>query len=96
MDEQGGTLLTITDEEGNEYVLEHLDTIEMDGRFFLAFLPADMDPEDEEYGMVLMEAFPGEGDEEYLEPLEGEEAEEIYNIFAERIYSGEGEEDEEE
>ena len=62
MDEQGGTLLTITDEEGNEYVLEHLDTIEMDGRFFLAFLPADMDPEDEEYGMVLMEAFPGEGD----------------------------------
>ncbi len=87
MEEFGGNILTITDEEGNSYELEHLDTIELDGRFILAFLPADMDPDDEDFGMVLMEAFPGEGDDGFLQPLEGDEAEEVYQIFMERLYS---------
>lgn len=93
MEENGGTFLTITDEEGNSYNLEHLDTIELDGRYFLAFLPCDVDPDDEDYGILLMEAFPGDGDGEYLEPLEGEEEERIYDIFMERLFSDEDEEE---
>ena len=95
-EEYGGDIITITDDEGNSYELEHLDTIELDGRYFLAFLPADMDPDDEHYGIILMEAFPGDNDDDqYLEPLEGEEEERIYNIFMERLFSDEEEEEDE-
>ena len=39
----GGDYITIADEEGNEFELELLDTIELDGQSYSVFVPADTD-----------------------------------------------------
>ena len=49
-EDYGNDFISISDDEGNAYELEHLDTIEHNGVFYLAFLPADMDENDENYG----------------------------------------------
>lgn len=33
----GGTFITLTDENGEEIVLEYLDTVEYEGRIYMAF-----------------------------------------------------------
>ena len=40
-EEYGGNFITVTDEDGNEFELEHLDTIEWNGQTYLAFFPAE-------------------------------------------------------
>ena len=39
-EEYGNDFITLTDEDGNEIELEHLDTVEYNGQTYLAFLPA--------------------------------------------------------
>ena len=55
-EEYGANFITVTDEEGNEFELEHLDTIEFQGQTYLAFFPAVQDGEEaqneEEMGLV--------------------------------------------
>ena len=95
MADNSSTFLTVTDDDGNSYELEHLDTMELDGRFFMAFLPADVDPEDERYGLILMEAVPGDtDDDQFLQMLDEDEEERIYDLFMERLFADEDEEDE--
>ena len=56
-EEYGANFITVTDEEGNEFELEHLDTIEFQGQTYLAFFPAVQDGEEaqneEEMGLVM-------------------------------------------
>ena len=35
----GGTFITLTDENGEEIVLEYLDTVEYEGKIYMAFFP---------------------------------------------------------
>ena len=91
-EEYGSDIITITDDEGNTYSLEHLDTMELDGVYYLAFTPADMDPDDEEYGMVLLKE-ETEGDESFLVQLDEEELDRVYDKFMERLYPEEGEDE---
>ena len=67
----GGTFITLTDENGEEVVLEYLDTVEYNGNIYMAFFPTldeDVDPdeaeESEDYGLIIMrvETVNGEGD----------------------------------
>ncbi len=91
-DEFGGDIITITDEDGKDYVLEHLDTLEMNGVFYMAFLPADVDPESDDYGMVIMKTESDNG-EEYLVVPDDEETEQVYQAFMERLFGEEEEDD---
>ena len=88
--EFGGDIYSISDEDGTEYQLEHLDTIEIDGVYYMAFLPADMDEDDPDYGFVFLKQEDGE---EFFQNLTDEEEERVYNIFIERLYSDDDEED---
>ena len=91
MSEYGNDYITLTDEDGNEVELEHLDTLEYDGETFMAFGVADSD-DDEEMAVVIMQAVEIDG-EEMLEEVQDEPLlEEVYNLFLERI----GEEEDEE
>ena len=87
-DDFGSDFITISDEEGHEYTLEHLDTMEFDGEFYLAFLPADMDERDEHYGMLILKK-EVDKDEEFLVVPDDEELETIYEKFMERLYADE-------
>ncbi|MBE6949322.1 MAG: DUF1292 domain-containing protein [Ruminococcaceae bacterium] len=94
-EEYGSDFITITDDEGNAYQLEHLDTLEIDGVYYLAFLPADIDEDDERFGFIIMKQEEENG-ESYLVVPPDEEADFAYQRFMERLFADELEEGEEE
>ena len=81
----GNDFVTISDDDGNEFELEHLDTAEMNGMIYMAFLPADMDEDDEGYGMVILKV-KSEGEDELLITVDEEdELESAFQMFAQRL-----------
>lgn len=89
-----GNIISISDEDGNNYELEHLDTIEMDGVYYLAFLPVNDGKGDEDLGMVILKSEPGEDGEDYLVVPSDEEVDRAYDIFMEELFSDEEEDGE--
>lgn len=94
-EEYGANFITVTDEDGNEFELEHLDTIEFNGSTYLAFFPAvseDQDAEEEEdLGLILMKVICENG-EELLSTLDSdEEAQAVYDEFMKTLFEDEEE-----
>ena len=101
----GPDFISVTDEDGNEFELELVDTLEHKGITYYAMFPAvdadeetgepkDVDADDEEYGLVIMKAIEENG-EELLSTLDSdEELDEVYELFMERFFA-EGEEEKE-
>ena len=101
-EEFGPDFITVTDEDGNDFELEHLDTLEYNNEVYMAFFPAvsedaqegepaDIDLDDEEYGLVIMKVVEENG-EELLSTLDNdEEVETAYNLFMERFFEEEEE-----
>lgn len=98
-EEFGPDFITVTDEDGNEFELEHLDTMEYNGQIYMAFFPAveesedgevtDVDLDDEEYGLIIMKVVEENGEELFSTLDSEEEAEEIYQQFMERLFDEE-------
>ncbi len=92
LDEDEGQIVTLTDEDGNEFTLEHLDTLVHNGQTYLAFFPTveeDENPDgsdtESEYGLILLKLVQNDGTEE-LSTLDSEEEMEcIYQKFMERL-----------
>ncbi|MCD8147408.1 MAG: DUF1292 domain-containing protein [Clostridiales bacterium] len=95
----GPTYYSLTSEDGDEVMLEYLDTFEYKGQCYLAFLP--MMPDDEEpdfmddeekYGLILMRVIVENG-EELLTTLDSdEEIEEVHQYYVDNVYDEEEEE----
>ena len=98
----GPDFITVTDEDGNDFELELVDTLEHKGITYYAMFPAveedeatgqpkDVDADDEEYGLVIMKAIEENG-EELLSTLDSdEELEAVYELFMERFFQDEAE-----
>ena len=95
-EEYGANFITVTDDEGNEFELEHLDTMELGGTTYMAFFPAVTEEEqeqDEDLGLIFMKVIVENG-EELLSTLDtDEEAEMVYNAFMEELFEDEDEEE---
>ena len=99
----GPDFITVTDEDGNDFELELVDTLEHQGVTYYAMFPAveedeetgepkDVDADDEEYGLVIMKAIQEDG-EELLSTLDSdEELDAVYELFMERFFQDEDEE----
>ena len=99
----GPDFITVTDEDGNDFELELVDTLEYQGVTYYAMFPAveedeetgepkDVDADDEEYGLVIMKAVEENG-EELLSTLDSdEELDTVYELFMERFFQEDGEE----
>ena len=102
-DNFGPDFITVTDEDGNDFELELVDTLEHRGVTYYAMFPAveenestgqpkDVDADDEEDGLVLMKAIQDNG-EELLSTLDSdEELDTIYELFMERFFQDDDEE----
>lgn len=91
-DEYGSDFITITDDEGKEYELEVLATLEVDDTEYLVLLLEDESAE-EDGNLVIMKRIVEDG-EELLSTLDtDEEVDRIYDLFMEQVFS-EDEEDE--
>ena len=95
-EEYGGDFVTIVDEDGQEFELEILDTLEMDGNTYTVFVPADigdMDVNDPDYGLVLLRnAVDENGDEVYDTIDDEDELNDVYEQFMRILFDDEDEE----
>lgn len=92
-EEYGPDFITLTDEEGNEFELEHLGTLEHKGNTYMSFVPADMDEDDEDFGLILLKVVEKDGEELLADIDNEEELDEVYEQFMEVLF--EDEEDDE-
>ena len=91
-EEFGGNLVTMVDDNGEEFVLEVLDTIDYKGKTYTAFLPADLDENDPDYGIVLLQNVIDENDEEVFDTIDDEEElDDVYNQFMRILFDDEDE-----
>ena len=93
-EEFGPDFVTITDEDGNEFELEHVDTIEYKGQIYMAFLPADTDDkegsaEEDEEGLIILKVIEEDGEEQLSTLDSEEELEEVYDQFMEHLFQEE-------
>ena len=84
--EYGDDYITVTDENGVELELEHLDTLEVQGQTYMAFVPADMDEDDEDYGIILLKVIEEDGEELFGSIDDEAEQESVYAAFMERLF----------
>ena len=78
----GNDFVTLTDDEGNEIELEHLDTLEYEGATYMAFIPAEMSLDEEYHLMILNE----ESQEEILATVEDEDVlDAVFERFSQRL-----------
>lgn len=93
-EEFGPTFITVTDDEGNEIVLEFVGMLEHEGTVYQAFFPAETEDEEEneDAGLVILKVIHENG-EDLLSTLDSEEeAEAVYELFMEEIFADEDEE----
>ena len=95
MSEQfGNDIITITDEDGVEYVLEVLTVLELDGVDYYALVPAESS-DDEDLEVSILKAVEENGEEILCAIEDEEELERVYDIMMEELYKEDDEEEEE-
>lgn len=80
----GNNLVVLTDEDGNEVEFEHIDTMEIEGETYMAFIPAELALEEDAEVVILK--LTEENGEEMLSSIEDEvELMNTFNMFMERM-----------
>ena len=85
----GADYITIQDDEGNEFELEHLGTLEFEGDEYMVFLPADMDESDPDYGFVILQVVEEDGEEQFASVDDEEKLQRIYEYYMQTVFSEE-------
>ena len=81
-EEEEASILTLTDENGEEVDFEYMDCIEYQGKEYLALMPAD----EESSEIVILEIEPvDEENENYLSVTDEATLEAVYAIFKEKF-----------
>ena len=89
-DEYGSDFITITDEDGNEYELEVLSTVEYNGENYLAVIPADSEDGSDLEVSILKSS--DEDGEPMLCAVEDEaELQAVYDLIMDSLYEEESE-----
>ena len=91
--EYGNDFITIIDENGDEFELEHLDTIEFEEKTYMAFLPADVDEDDDEFGIIILELVEEEGDDLLISVDDEDRLNRVYEYFMSKIIEDSAEEE---
>ena len=89
-EEFGSDFVTIIDDDGQEFELEVLDTMDYNGQTFMAFLPADMDENDPDYGIIILRVVLDEKGEELYESIDDDdELNDVYEHFMAILFDDE-------
>lgn len=89
----GSDFITIVDDDGQEFELEVLDTMDYNGKTYTAFLPTNMDEDDPEFGMIILRSVLDEKGEELFESVDDEdELQDVYEHFMVLLFDDEDEE----
>ena len=91
-DNYGSDFMTIVDEDGTEFELEILSTLEYNGQTYLAVVPAGMEDEGSELEVSILKSVDEDGEPILCAIEDEEELESVYSLIMDQLY----EEDEEE
>lgn len=86
-EEFGPDFVTVTDEDGNEFELEHLGTLEYKDNTYMAFVPADMDEDDEDFGLILLRVAEDNGEQILADIDDQTELDEVYGQFMTELFA---------
>lgn len=93
-EEFGSDFITIIDDDGVEFELEVLDSMDYNNQTYVAFLPADMDEEDPDYGIIILRSVLDENGDELFESIDDDdELQDVYEKFSILLFDDEEEED---
>ncbi|MBQ2854652.1 MAG: DUF1292 domain-containing protein [Oscillospiraceae bacterium] len=85
-DQFGSDFLTIVDEDGTEYELEVLSTLEYDGNTYLAVIPAGQSAEEFQLEVSILKSVEEDG-EDILSAIEDEEElQAVYDLIMDSLY----------
>ena len=102
-EEFGPDFITVTDEDGNEFELEHVDTLEYNGQTYMAFFPVvqgeeagddikEVDLDDEEAGLIILKVVQVDGEDQLSTLDSDEELDLVYQQFMEALFADEDDE----
>lgn len=95
-EDYGADFITIVDDDGQEFELEVLDTMDYNGETYTAFLPADMDENDPDYGMIILRVVQDENGEDIYESIDDDEQlQDVYQHFMVLLFDDEEEDGQE-
>ena len=91
MDNQfGSDFITITDDEGNEFELEVLSTLEYNGASYLAVIPAAESQDELQLEVTILKSVDDEDGESILCVIEDEaELQAVYDLLMDSLYEEE-------
>lgn len=89
----GPVFITVTDEDGQELVLEFVDALEHEGVWYQAFFPTETEGEDPDpdSGLVILKTIREGGEDLLSTPDTDEELETVYQLFMEQLFDEEDE-----
>ena len=86
-DEYGSDYITIVDDEGQEFELEVIESMDYNGKTYMSFLPADMKEDDPDYGFILLRVTEDENGNDIFESIDDEdELQDVYERFMVLLY----------
>ena len=92
-EEFGNDLVTIIDDDGNEFTLELLDTMDYNGESYGAFLPTDIDEDDPDYGVIILRIVEDDEGNELFESIDDDDKlQDVFEHFKVLLFDDEEEE----
>lgn len=83
-EEFGSDIITVTDEEGNEFELELLDDIEFEGKEYSVLVPSnidEMDSNDPDFGLIILARVIEDGEEVFVSVDDDAELDRVYEYY---------------
>ena len=91
-DQYGSDFITIVDEDGTEYELEVLSTLEYDGNTYLAVIPAGDSQEEFELEVSILKSQEEDGESILCAIEDEQELQAVYDLIMDSLYEEEDEE----
>ena len=88
----GPNFITLTDEDGNDFELEYVDAMELNGQTYMAFFPTveeGADEDSEDFGLVILKSVMENGEEMLVTIDDEQELETVYDRFVEQLMEDE-------
>lgn len=90
-DQYGSDFLSITDEDGQEYELEVLSTLEYNGNTYLAVIPVEESQQELQLEVSILKSVEEDGEPLLCAVEEEEELQAVYDLLMDSLYEDESE-----
>ena len=91
-DNYGSDFMTIVDEDGTEYELEVLSTLEYNGCEYMAVIPAGSDDEEADLEVSILKSVEEDGEPLLCAIEDEEELQAVYDLIMDELYAEDDEE----